>query len=917
MAEIVLRYPEVLIALPIIWLLLVLFAVRRRFKPFGPFLLRLLIVVLVILGLSQPVIPTVNEAEAELLQQPIVLLVDQSASLTSGEQQTLRAEAERLAQEFPQAETLYFADHPLMPAPSVPPVEGEVEAEANNNLPASDLPLNEDLSNLAEALMTGAEMLAGPGRLVLLSDGVPTVGQIDLALDHLARRNVAVDVLVWNDGEREPVNDVRLVELNVPPVLREGEVVDVELIIHAATAMEVKLDLTQDTNPLAESVIPLDPGINRFSYETDTGAVGPHTFRATIAPVDIEDGRPANNVAAAFTQVYAQPTILVVGDESGPIEQMRGWLGQAGFTTASMNPGQLPVRLSELEPYAGMVMINVSARALEFEQMIAVQEFVRSLGRGLLVTGGRNSFSLGEYEDTPLANILPLSLEPPPRKERPPVALLLVLDHSGSMGEPREPATSLDMAKEAVIRATDILGPDDLIGILMFDNRYEWVVEFQPAEDGAALLSIQSQIATIPPGGGTRILPALETGLLTLAEQDTLDGPRHAILFSDGKSFDGDKGIDDYNALVDFALESDITLSTIAIGDEADRELLTHLAEKGLGRYHDAAVPDDLPALTIAESDILRSDAVQEGDFLPALFAPHPMIRGFATLSADTDCAEAPCPEEISGLNIPNLTGYIGMTPKPRSEIALQAGPGDPLLAVWGYGLGRVAAWSSDTGDEWGQSMTGWPEVARFWGQVLGYTLPAPNLGLLQVDVDIDPEGIATLAAEGVTSTGALVDLETTTGTLTTPGGREVPLTLKQVAPGRYEQKVRLVDPGAYQLTVTQTREDEPEETVTVGFVMPYPEEYALSEAETLGSPLLREIAETTGGRTFSLGQSLLDCDPETNDCQPATPVEADQADEADAELIGIDLWPWLLLAALLLWPLEIALRRLGRLRIQ
>ena len=105
-----------------------------------------------------------------------------------------------------------------------------------------------------------------------------------------------------------------------------------------------------------------------------------------------------------------------------------------------------------------MVLINVSARSLELEQMIAIQEFVRSLGRGLVVTAGRDSFSLGAYEDTPLADLLPVTLEPPPREERPPVALLLIIDHSGSMLEVSEPATKLAMAKEAAIRATDVLG---------------------------------------------------------------------------------------------------------------------------------------------------------------------------------------------------------------------------------------------------------------------------------------------------------------------------------------------------------------------------------------------------------------------------------------------------------------------------
>jgi hypothetical protein len=347
------------------------------------------------------------------------------------------------------------------------------------------------------------------------------------------------------------------------------------------------------------------------------------------------------------------------------------------------------------------------------------------------------------------------------------------------------------------------------------------------------------------------------------------------------------------------AVEFGITLSTIAIGDDADQELLSRVAERGQGRYHFAAEPDDLPALTIAESDILRSSAVQEGEYRPSIFAPHSILRGFSSNEAAPEGRE---------MEIPNLSGYIGLTPKPQAEIALQVGPGDPLLGVWGYGLGRVAAWSSDVGLEWATAWYTWPEAARFWGQVVGYTLPAPNLGLLQVSAEVERAGVVTLIAEGVTATGQTVDLARTEATLITPAGREVPLNLRQISPGRYQQRLHLPDSGAYQVLVRQARPAGPEETATIGFVVPYSAEYALPDTAS-GTTLLSKIADVTGGRTFLLGDVLppLICDPASQDC----PTETNPIDAAT------ELWPWFLQAALILWPLEIAWRRWGRLRIQ
>jgi uncharacterized membrane protein len=890
MAEMTLQTPQVLLALPLIWGVVILFSWRRRFKPFAAFLTRLAIIVLMVVALTQPILPSPAAEQIDEPQEQLVLLVDQSASLGMVGQEALRAEAAQLAQARENLVTLFFADQAVL-------VDDPLSS-ANYVVSSQDNPtLNPEMSNLAEALLVGSEFLKDkPGRLILLSDGIPTAGDDPLAVaTRLAQQDIPVDALVLDKNDIRAwsgvQNEVRVVSVSVPPVLREGETYDIEVVLHSEVEAEVTLSLTRNGEILAEDVVPLRAELNRFSFTSEAQDIGPQIFRAAIAAD--ADRQPENNRLSAFAEVYPAPQILVVGSDSDELSRFSALLREVGFETDTLVPPDLPDLLSDLESYDGMILLDVPATSFELEQMMAIQEFVRSLGRGLVMTAGRNSFALGQYEGTPLADLLPVSLEPPPREERPPVALLLIIDHSGSMIEQRRPATRLAMAKEAAIRATDILGPDDLLGVLMFDNRFEWVVPFQHISDGAELINIQQRIGRIPPGGGTRILQALEVALPALVEQETV-GARHAVLLSDGKSFDGNQGIEDYNRIVDEALKAKITLSTIAIG-EADQELMRHLAERGRGRYHFAATPEELPALTVSESDILRSDALQVGDYGVAIFAPHPLARGlFAPL---------PTPERNTA---PNLKGYLAMTPKPLSEVALQVGPGDPLLSVWGYGLGRVVAWSSDTGGEWATDWRSWPDFGRFWGQVVGYTLPAPGLGLLQLDARIGPDGTVTVIADGVTVTGQPADMAQTVATLLTPGGQEERVRLHQMGPGRYERDLRLPDEGAYQVTVFQSRSGhgEADEEASMGFVLSYPAEYGLPPAGS-GAPLLEQIAALTGGRTFTLGQVAALNGP------PIAPVE----NQLSAE--PIELWPWFLVAALVLWPVEIALRRWGRLRIQ
>ncbi|MDW8234092.1 MAG: VWA domain-containing protein, partial [Roseiflexaceae bacterium] len=234
------------------------------------------------------------------------------------------------------------------------------------------------------------------------------------------------------------------------------------------------------------------------------------------------------------------------------------------------------------------------------------------------------------------------------------------------------------------------------IGVLAFDVSTRWVVDFQPVGVGLSLRR-QRRISTLPLGGGTDIYNALQVGLPELARQP--GRVRHAVLLTDGRSFTDDRVA--YQALIEEARSQNITLSTIAIGTDADTELLQVLARWGAGRYYFAAEPNDIPRLTLLESEIVRTEPQVEGDFRAEQTAPHPMLRDFA-------------PEQI-----PGLKGYVATTLKPGADLVLRSPDGDPVLAVWQYGLGRAAAWTPGAEAPWAADWSNWPEYGRFWAQLI------------------------------------------------------------------------------------------------------------------------------------------------------------------------------------------------------
>lgn len=855
-------------------------------------LLRLLSVALVILALANPTL-----GEEVQTTGPLVILVDQSDSLTPQGQAAARADAgalaQRLAAEASAANepprriaVLWFGGHVVAPGPRA--ITGQSVAASDPNLQAA---LNPAGSNLAAALRRARELLAAGGgtnagtaladggRVVLLSDGMPTAGDALAEAQLAAAAGLTIDTVPL---ARAAESELRVVSVRVPDTLHVGEEYTANIVVNrtdpfnSGGPVETTLRLWAGEQLLGEELVTLDPGDNSFSF---TGlAISPGTVRLRAEIDGGPDAFAQNNRASATAHVAPAPRVLLVEGRPGGASELSAALWNGGIETETIPASSIPTRLSSLAGFDGMVLIDVSANDLSLGQMSSVQEFVRSEGRGLVVTGGTSSFGLGAYDDTPLEAVLPVDMDAPPRPERADVALLLIIDRSASM-DTAIGVSKFDMAKEAAILATESLQTQDTIGVLSFDTGQSWTVPFQQIGQGIGLKQIQDNIATLPTGGGTNIYEALFVGLTGLQGQTA--STRHVVLLTDGRSFNSDDRTA-YRQLAEAALAQDITISTIAIGFDSDTELLDDIATWGGGRYYFADRPEDIPKLTLQESEIARSDPSVEGGFQADLATPHPLLRDFAPAS------------------LPQLGGYVATTPDEQADVVLRSPEDDPVLVAWQYGLGRAVAWTPSVAAPWADNWPGWNDFSRFWAQLVRYTLPEADSGPIQVQTVPQPDGVR-LVVDAFESSGAPLDLANTTAQITLPDGAERRITLRQVAPGRYAEDLRLPGAGAYGIGVTVERQGTAYQ-VDTGYVEPTSREYLPPAAgapdEALqGRPLLEAIAATTGGRVL---------DPATV-LAPVAPTPPQGNAPHDPLRYA---WMWLLGAALALWLLEIAVRR-------
>ena len=730
-----------------------------------------------------------------------------------------------------------------------------IEFGGRTALADSSATIPTDSTDLGAALKLAGDIVDRASGLepeiVLLTDGWQTNGAppLDTLPNGVAVSYVPLPLPI--DGQH-PVAVIH--SLDAPSVVRVGDRVDVHLGLQAVQSVDTQLILRVDQTVVANGTVHLESGDADITLPAMVGVPGFAQIRADL--------RAGDSTSTLSTVVVAKPVgrVLVLQDVPSDADALAALLTSQGLDVVRKAVSSVPPNARDLAEFDAAILVNTPATSLTLDQQQTLQSFIEDMGRGLVVVGGPRTFSPGGYEGTALDEMLPVSASPPIKPQQGSVALFLVIDRSGSMdiatGGGPGTATKIAMAREAAIEAAGLLQPRDTLGVIAFDSTFQWVVaptQLQSADDVG---SIQTRIATINAGGGTSILPPLQAAFNAAL---SADAPlKHIILMTDGES--NDRGYEDLLARM---AANNITLSTLAIGSDSDTKLLTSLARLGGGRYYFTERSTEIPRIASKETNILTRNAVVEGQVAAVVADPSPILRS------------------ISG-DLPPLSGYVATTIKDRAVTALETQSGQPLLAHWQYGLGRVVAWTSEAQQGWASEWANWPDAAQFWSQAVRWALPAPIQANFQPGVQVGQDGRSvTLSVQALGDNGRFADLQDTRATVMSPDGSARELALPQRGPGVYSVETRVSAAGQYRVLFKQGGREE-----VAGFATP-----DAIEAHSVGmnTSLLDQLATTSGGHVLK------------------DPTELKPGNGTGPAIV---LWPWLLLAGLVLLAVDVFLRR-------
>ena len=694
-------------------------------------------------------------------------------------------------------------------------------------------------------------------RVVLFTDGHPTAGDTAEVVSRLAAEHIPVFV---EPIAQRSLADAWIDTVDVADRITAGATFMATVNVMSQHDGAGELELRSAETVLAKRPVAFRKGLTAIPIEATVDAPGPYVLEAALSVKG--DALAANNTYSRETWADPRAKVLYVEGVPASARYLSGALTASGFDVTVRPATAVASVTTNLDAFDLVILSDIDRKAIPDASMNALADWVEKSGGGLLLAGGEAVFGEGGgYRKTSIERLMPVTFE---RKDEPEVALVLVLDRSWSMA-----GSSMELTKTAAQAAIDVLKDEQLVGILTFNDKFDWDVTVRNVGRNRDL--IRKKIAAIGPGGHTLIYPAVEQSYFALRSAKAR--AKHVILLSDGRSYPGD-----YETLVRKMVEANITVSTVAVGPSADPELLKNLATWGKGRAYVVADASQVAEIFVKEAKNAASPGFDEKAFTPKVKTP-----GFLA--------------GIDLTHMPLLKGRTATVLKDGAMELVATDEDDPLLAFWPIGMGRTAVFASDVKDRWAADWIRWRGYGPFFTSVARALQRQRSPA---VALEVDPGAVRgksrtiSVAVEARDPGGQYKNLLNPAVLVRAAGPKDAGTTparliTRQIAPGRYQATVVADADRAVNITVEGTEGTPVTAGITSRTILPDPAaEYRFRPPN---ETLLKSIAAATGGMWH-----------------PTAAAMANGAGDSRTE--RRPLWPALIVLALVLWFVDLLLRR-------
>jgi Ca-activated chloride channel family protein len=751
-----------LLAIPAIVLAWGLLNARQLRRVFAP-LMRATVLALFVVALANPQQVMHSEGAA----RPAI--VDASASITPA----MRAWTLKLLHDDLR---LREGDPAFMFATDVAPSSiGAVEsAFANDKGCAECAPGATDLESALYRIAADPDAHGGPA--VLVTDGWQNRGDAARALSAVVNAEIRLDIFT-PPGARSIAN-VAMTSLSLPPALEKAAPFALGVTMENLNDAPVTGTITiqRDGAQIDQRKVTLAPGSQRFDFPVRTESAGLASYTASYKPDNPAlDAYPEDDSLKGWVGVGTRRKVLILTDNAKDADYLGTVVNRMGF-----EPTVVPIAAGAWDGsaagYDAVLINNVPSERIAPAAQNALAAYV-SRGGSLAMIGGDSSFGLGGYADSPLAAVMPVTMKPPQHKVKT-RALVLIIDKSGSMGRNNK----LSYAKAAAETVTKSLKDNDLIGVIGFDSQPFVVIPLQTV--GQTRPYFDQMVNRLSAHGQTFLIPALREAERTLGASGAQ--VKHVVILTDGET--GGTAEMYYDLVSRMHHDAGTTISTIAIGQEANVDLLQAIAKYGGGSYYQTDSPTNLPELFVEDFRSHGGELTMvEKEFTPHTENPDAILK------------------DLAGRQMPPIKGYVSTEVKPRATMSMyvdRGGTREPLIASWKYGAGKVIAVTTDASGRWSGKWVTDNVFAPLWDRLLAWMTPelaaepkidvalgynAGRINIKLTDYSAEPGNAARLVTVAVTRP----DGTRSETALTEEVAGELSGSIDASAPGNYYFEVR------------------------------------------------------------------------------------------------------------------------------
>jgi uncharacterized membrane protein/Mg-chelatase subunit ChlD len=719
--------------------------------------------------------------------------------------------------------------------------------------------VNTNFTNIYEALQLAIGNLPqkGENKIVIFTDGNENV-QNAVEMAYLAG-SLGIEIYPAPLASWFGKSEVFIQNIETPSAVPLETPYEIRVVIMSSQKNQGELVLLRNDKLLVNQQIELQPGKNVVTFTDTLPEPGLYLYKVVMnVPADVFF---QNNEGLSFTRGTRKAPILYLADERRSSNPFAETLTVQGLQLVHKNVNDLTSSLHDLLEYNAIIFDNVSGQSMSYTTMENIETYVKDMGGGLIMIGGDNSFGAGYYNNTPVEKALPVFMDTPTNLTFSGLCLIFVIDKSSSMTTRFAGKSKLEMAKIATFSSIELLNPTDSVGIVAFDSTFTWIVPITKASERQ---DIADELSSIREAGGTNMYPALEDVFKVLKQ---VDAPRkHVIVLSDGRTEEAD-----FQSLVQAMSESGISASTVAIGTDADIELMASIAKWGNGRSYYTADPGAIPTIFTGETKIVTKNLITEKTMQPSITMLNEILQGID----DT---------------LPVIYGQVETYPKPGANVLIKTTQ-SPLLATWQYGLGRSVAFTSDLSGRWGKDWVRWEHYGKFISQMVKWAQRTETQQNYTATIERKGEqGIFTVDVTDPQNR-FMNNLDLNVNILF-PSKNSQTLGLDQIAPGRYQCSFPAEDIGDYYFSLFGAEPGDSGRPQVFGFGIPYTEEFTSTDVNL---PLLERLASITNGKVLTVENT-------PNDLFTV---------QSGVKDYGKSLWSHFALACLLLLIVDIAVRKI------